>query len=321
MHPAKQRDYRIGMAGFEWDAGAGHHARLVTVIADPGMGRDRALEAVRAVGARVADTLAWRDLAGAEDLPVWPGAAIADTEEADDALLATVLPRLDASALASLARVVVVLAPAQIDLVAAALFGGHVQLLCGPGPTDRITALTLATAGTGAALADPAREADAERLRRLGDELARIAQALDQMARGGGGEVSDRTPAYGAEPAEATPGDVTPAEVRGAIRSRRLRDAEFGAGWFEDPAWDMLLDLFAAELEAGRVSVSSLCIAAAVAPTTALRWMARMTDAGLLRRMPDPADRRRAFVTLSDTASAAMHRYCENARRAGLGIA
>ena len=286
MHPAKLRDYRIGMAGFEWDAGAGHHARLVTVIADPGMGRDRALEAVRAVGARVADTLAWRDLAGAEDLPVWPGAVIADTEEA-------------------------------------ALFGGHVELLCDPGSTDRITALTLATAGTGAALADPAREADAERLRRLGDELARIAQALDQMARGGGGggEVSDRTPAYGAEPAEATPGDVTPAQVRGAIRSRRLRDAEFGPGWFEDPAWDMLLDLFAAELEAGRVSVSSLCIAAAVAPTTALRWMARMTDAGLLRRMPDPADRRRAFVTLSDTASAAMHRYCENVRRAGLGIA
>ena len=43
----------------------------------------------------------------------------------------------------------------------------------------------------------------------------------------------------------------------------------------------VLLDLFAAELEGNRVSVSSLCIAAGVAPTTALRWIARMTDMGL----------------------------------------
>ena len=75
---------------------------------------------------------------------------------------------------------------------------------------------------------------------------------------------------------------------------------------FEDPAWDMLLDLYAAELEGKRVSVTSLCIAAGVAPTTALRWISKMTEMALLIRHPDLDDRRRAFMTLSPPASEAM---------------
>ena len=86
----------------------------------------------------------------------------------------------------------------------------------------------------------------------------------------------------------------------------------------EDPAWDMLLDLFAAELEGAEVSVSSLCIAAAVAPTTALRWVGRLTDAGLFERRPDPQDRRRAFMGLSARGSAAMGAYFRALRRAAL---
>ena len=71
----------------------------------------------------------------------------------------------------------------------------------------------------------------------------------------------------------------------------------------------MLLDLFAAELEDSRVSVSSLCIAAAVPPTTALRWITNMTEAGLLQREADPGDRRRAFIVLTPKAGRAMREY------------
>jgi hypothetical protein len=313
------------MAGYQAESSAGDPTRQVTVIADPGPARDRAMATVHAISAGVAATLAWRELAGAGALPVWPGVVLAEADGADDEELAAALPRLDAGA--PLSRVVVALASAQIDVVAAMLFGAHVQLLCDARPADRVAALALATVGAGASLSDPARDAEAERLRRLGEELARIADAMSGLARDAQrrGEVSDRTTGYGAEPAPVATTSVTAGEVRGAIRSRRLRDAEFGpsigGGWFEDPAWDMLLDLLAAELEGARVSVSSLCIAAAVAPTTALRWMARMSDAGLLRRTPDPADRRRAFVALSDTASAGIRRYCDNVRRAGLAIA
>ena len=111
---------------------------------------------------------------------------------------------------------------------------------------------------------------------------------------------------FAAPPPEA---NVTAGTVRDVLRARRLRDRFFGSGLFEDPAWDMLLDLFAAELEGTQVSVSSLCIAAGVAPTTALRWIAKMTEMELFIRHPDPADRRRAFMTLSPRASEAMQAY------------
>ena len=72
---------------------------------------------------------------------------------------------------------------------------------------------------------------------------------------------------------------------------------------FADPAWDMLLDLLQAEIAQLRVPVSSLCIAAAVPATTALRWLKTMTDQGIFRRRADPHDGRRVFVELSPEAS------------------
>ena len=71
----------------------------------------------------------------------------------------------------------------------------------------------------------------------------------------------------------------------------------------------MLLDLTAAQAEGTRVSVTSLCIASAVPPTTALRWIGQLTEAGLLRRIEDRSDRRRAFIALTDKAADAMAAY------------
>ena len=57
------------------------------------------------------------------------------------------------------------------------------------------------------------------------------------------------------------------------------------------------------------MSVTSLCIAAGVPPTTALRWIGQMLDLGLLVREQDDQDRRRAFIDLSEDGAAAMARY------------
>ena len=81
----------------------------------------------------------------------------------------------------------------------------------------------------------------------------------------------------------------------------------------------MLLDLYAARLERRRVSVSSLCIAAAVPPTTALRWIGTLHDADLFGREPDPTDKRRAHITLTARAADAMRGYFIAAGKAGLG--
>jgi DNA-binding transcriptional ArsR family regulator len=97
--------------------------------------------------------------------------------------------------------------------------------------------------------------------------------------------------------------------VRKIIRQRQLRARFFDGDLFADPAWDILLDLTAARAEHKRVSVTSLCIASGVPPTTALRWIGQMTEAGLLTRVEDQTDRRRVFIALTDRASDAMARY------------
>ncbi|NJS14197.1 MAG: MATE family efflux transporter [Sphingopyxis sp.] len=99
------------------------------------------------------------------------------------------------------------------------------------------------------------------------------------------------------------------APVRRVLRQRRAREQFFPADMFADPAWDMLLDLYAAQLEGQPVAVSSLCIAAAVPATTALRWIKTMTDTGLFERQADPRDGRRIFIGLSAQAAQAMERY------------
>jgi len=87
--------------------------------------------------------------------------------------------------------------------------------------------------------------------------------------------------------------------ARRLLNERRQREAALGADMFADPAWDMLLDLFATQVEGTSVSVSSLCIAAAVPSTTALRWIRAMTERGMLVRHQDPLDGRRVWVELT----------------------
>lgn len=138
-----------------------------------------------------------------------------------------------------------------------------------------------------------------QRLRELGAEMARVAQALDML--GGGVSVADRRADYRGDPGE--PAAVDARTIRAMIRARRVRDQYFSGELFADPAWDILLDLMAARLEGRDVGVSSLCIAAAVPPTTALRWISAMTEKGMLVRVADADDRRRVFIRLSaDTA-------------------
>ena len=110
--------------------------------------------------------------------------------------------------------------------------------------------------------------------------------------------------------------EVSADAVMAVIRARRLRAHYFTEEIFADPAWDILLDLLHAELMHQRVAVSSVCAAAAVPPTTALRWLSTLVDKGLVRREADPHDRRRVFVELSSEASAALRRYFQEVRGA-----
>jgi DNA-binding MarR family transcriptional regulator len=186
-----------------------------------------------------------------------------------------------------------------------------VELVIDGSEADRIAALSLATSGAFQAdkLSDVASDQSAERLRQLSDEVSRIASTLARLSTG---------PDATSRPAPALPtGDVPPVageQVRQVIRARRLRSRFFEEDLFADPAWDMLLDLLQAEIAQLRVPVSSLCIAAAVPATTALRWLKTMTEKGIFVRRADPHDGRRVFVELSRDASMAMRRYFAEVR-------
>ena len=120
----------------------------------------------------------------------------------------------------------------------------------------------------------------------------------------------------GVEPRRRNLSKIPCATVKRAIDERRLRQKFFGYELFADPAWDMLLQLFLAEISQRRVSVTALTIAANVPATTALRWIKTMADAAIIRRRPDPTDARRVFVELSEKASEAMEGYFEELQRA-----
>ena len=149
-------------------------------------------------------------------------------------------------------------------------------------------------------------------LHQLSEEVGRIASILASLSDEEAAELAGSKPLI--SPAVDEP-PLEAANVRALIRARRLRDQYFRGELFADPAWDMLLDLMAARLEGNRVAVSSLCIAAAVPATTALRWIKALTDRGLFVRHADPEDGRRVYIELSDDAARALSAYLRAARR------
>ena len=103
--------------------------------------------------------------------------------------------------------------------------------------------------------------------------------------------------------------ELTAERVKGMLRARRTRDKIFGDELFADPAWDILLESLAAYLRRQKISVSGLCAVAAVPATTALRWIVKLEQEGLLTREDDPLDHRRTWICITEAGLAAMLRY------------
>jgi DNA-binding MarR family transcriptional regulator len=95
------------------------------------------------------------------------------------------------------------------------------------------------------------------------------------------------------------------------LRERRDRDLVLLTDMLGDPAWDMVLDLFAAGEDGKRIPVSSICLAAGVPPTTALRWLALLVEKQLIVRTDDARDKRRVNVSLTPATRTAMISYLD----------
>lgn len=225
---------------------------------------------------------------------------------------------------------------AAIDRLAAAVPATlRTEWLVEADATDRLVAIAALREPRRMGVREVARDEAMERIDRLQEEVARIARLLGDLAGPRGlpgtpvdhgawgdgpgdraGQVRAPVRDYNIglrsfEPQDRTIDRQRAKAVRHMLRQRRMREQYFPADLFADPAWDMLLDLYAARLERQPVSVSSLCIAAAVPATTALRWIKTMTDAGLFLREADPNDGRRIFIALAEGAFDAMACYFE----------
>ena len=148
------------------------------------------------------------------------------------------------------------------------------------------------------------KEFDTERLLELSDQVSRIATTLARLS------TDPECSSADAQTDEAVADwENLGRAVTAVIQARRLRAHYFDEELFADPAWDMMLDLFRAELCQRRIATSSLCVAAAVPATTALRWIKAMTEKGLFVRHDDPFDGRRVYIELSPEVSEALRRY------------
>ncbi len=207
-------------------------------------------------------------------------------------------------------RISVVAAPAaMIDAIAAHAFDSHVIQLVGESEDSQAAVLALAGATRPGRVAEPRGANGIAVLAQLSEEAARIADALASLSEG------ELVSAAAQQSGEREEAEVSAGQVRAIIRARRMRDQYFRGEIFADPAFDMLLDLYAARLEGHRVAVSSLCIAAAVPATTALRWIKQLTDRGLFVRQADPQDGRRIYIELSEAAAKAIGNYLAAVQR------
>lgn len=240
------------------------------------------------------------------DCPVQDGATLA------------ALVCLDQRAAREGTRLVVSTTISALDTVFGCLDQSGAAVLVEPTRGERVIALARSLAKVGPMGVRELSENDRVTLLRLTEQVGQIAAQLDRLSAGEPQAFRVASPAdefHGEESGERRlvrtprPPLPDPRLVRLIIRQRQLRNQFVDPELFADPAWDILLDLTAARAEHQRVSVTSLCIASGVPPTTALRWIGQMVEAGLLERVEDEADRRRAFIQLSDKAADAMARY------------
>jgi DNA-binding MarR family transcriptional regulator len=240
------------------------------------------------------------------DCPVQDGATLA------------ALTRLDQRVAASGAPLLVTTSFSALESVFACLDTARAEILCEASKGERVLALARAVLRVPRMAVRELDEADKAAIARLTEQVAQIASQLDRLAEGETRAFRLASPGdrfHGESDGERQlirpprPPLPDPRLVRKIIRQRQLRAEFLSPELFADPAWDILLDLTAARAEHQRVSVTSLCIASGVPPTTALRWISQMTEAGLLVRVEDESDRRRAFIELSDKTAEAMARY------------
>jgi len=320
-------DFSYGAA----ESRSGGRSVSLSIFANRSHLRSTLRDDVVAAGLRVLAAGPLQDLLDAPSRPLGDVVLI-DCPQLDGQTVAA-LAELDQRAACSGTRLIVSTTIEALDPVFACMDQSMPTLLVDPNRAERVLALGRVLAEFPTARLRELSEDDRLMLLRLHDQISQISERMEQLAPRR--DVEPSVPAFSfpvaavchdaerGSGAERAPRPPLPDArlIRSLIRQRQIRARFFDGELFSDPAWDMLLDLTAARVEQKRVSVTSLCIASGVPPTTALRWIGQMVEAGLFFRVCDDSDRRRAFIELTDKAIDAMARYfAENSLAAPIPV-
>lgn len=220
----------------------------------------------------------------------------------------------DARTPAESPRVIFLTAYPRVDYAVAALRLGAIDFLTKPVRPQQLLS----------AVRDAVARVERERaMSHLSDQAATLAQQAEMLAAalkgmaqapertfGGGAPVSE-TPVR--EPAGVRSGDFA---LLGLDHLRRLRRQFPPLGELDHVAWDLLRELFRAERNGQRLSVSALSVSVEqVSSTTALRRIQDLVKAGHIVRTPDPMDARRDFVALAPPTRSTLEQYLERVAR------
>jgi FixJ family two-component response regulator/DNA-binding MarR family transcriptional regulator len=115
----------------------------------------------------------------------------------------------------------------------------------------------------------------------------------------------DADPQTGIQPSNA---DLQ-ALVQALLKARQRRSKFFDPAILTGSGWSILMDLTAARLQGAAVPISSACASTELPLSTALRHVNQMVAAGLIKREPDPNDKRRSLLELEPETFDLMTRY------------
>jgi DNA-binding MarR family transcriptional regulator len=99
--------------------------------------------------------------------------------------------------------------------------------------------------------------------------------------------------------------------ARTVIRLRAMISDHLNPRLFGDPAFDLLLELFASGEEKREVQTTHCAHAARLPETTSLRWLAVLEREALIERYADARDGRRVLVRLTPGARNAIRLYLD----------
>ena len=128
---------------------------------------------------------------------------------------------------------------------------------------------------------------------------------------------------------DEVPGGAAPIPVRQdimeaarkSLSALRERGRLFGAGLFTDPAWTILLQLFVAGEEGRKAKAECVCAAASVPETVALRCIALLVSAKLVKRRPHAGDPAGTYLELTEAGRARLCEYFNRVMADGGGAA